>query len=203
MSNLKPPESPSSLPDRSAQYLFYLVATLWGLGLTCTLMRAVSPFLMVLPALLGAWVWHRRSLAQQSQQALLQSVFYQLLQTGQGRITLLELAMAAQVSAVIARSFLDLKVQEFAAQFDVSEAGEIVYIFAVPQSTAMIAPTVEPQTLPRSLTQAELARRLGVSASTLSRKKLSPDLTDWSRDRDPDGLSWAYLIQAQRFLSLD
>jgi DNA-binding transcriptional regulator YiaG len=214
MPNLKLPDPQSNRPDRSAQYAFYIIATIWGLGLTCTLLRALSPFVWVLPALVGAWVWQRRSLAQQTQQAHLQSVFYQLLQAGRGKITLLELAMAAQVSALVARSFLDLKAQEFAAQFDVSEAGEIIYMFAVQshEFTPSLAPLIETQTqevqkgaqkIQRSLTQAELARRLGVSASTLSRKKLSPDLTEWSRDRDPEGVSWAYLIQAQRFLSLD
>lgn len=42
------------------------------------------------------------------------------------------------------------------------------------------------------LTGVKLARRLGVSASTLSRFKERTNFSDWSRDLDPDGIAWSY-----------
>ncbi|NEQ23592.1 MAG: winged helix-turn-helix domain-containing protein [Microcoleus sp. SIO2G3] len=38
----------------------------------------------------------------------------------------------------------------------------------------------------------ELARRLGVSYSTVQRRKLREDFAQWSRNLDPDRLSWTY-----------
>ncbi len=38
----------------------------------------------------------------------------------------------------------------------------------------------------------KLARRLGVSSSTISRYKLRPNFKEWSQDLDPDGIAWIY-----------
>lgn len=38
----------------------------------------------------------------------------------------------------------------------------------------------------------ELARRLGVNNSTISRRKDRPDFTAWAQDLDPDGVAWQY-----------
>lgn len=38
----------------------------------------------------------------------------------------------------------------------------------------------------------KLARRLGISNSTLSRHKLRPNFSEWSQDLDPDGIAWVY-----------
>lgn len=37
-----------------------------------------------------------------------------------------------------------------------------------------------------------LAQRLGVSYSTISRRRSQEDFTEWSRSRDPDGVGWIY-----------
>jgi len=42
------------------------------------------------------------------------------------------------------------------------------------------------------LTGVKLARRLGVSTSTLSRFKGRANFSDWSRELDPDGIAWSY-----------
>jgi hypothetical protein len=44
----------------------------------------------------------------------------------------------------------------------------------------------------KSLSGRELAQRLGVNNSTISRKKDRDDFPEWSQDLDPDGIAWSY-----------
>lgn len=43
-----------------------------------------------------------------------------------------------------------------------------------------------------SVSSRELAERLGVSKSTISRRRLEADFAEWSASQDPDGIAWAY-----------
>lgn len=66
---------------------------------------------------------------------------------------------------------------------------------------------VEPQrnhtvTVPQSLIQAELAKRLNVYSSTVYKRRDDPDFSDWSRGRDPDGIAWKYLSETKEFTPL-
>ena len=49
------------------------------------------------------------------------------------------------------------------------------------------------------LTQAQLADRLGVDASTLTRQKGKNGFPDWSRSKDPDSVAWRYNSKSKRF----
>jgi hypothetical protein len=40
--------------------------------------------------------------------------------------------------------------------------------------------------------QSELAKRLDVHSSTIYKRRGEPSFTDWTRNRDPDGLAWGY-----------
>lgn len=51
------------------------------------------------------------------------------------------------------------------------------------------------------LTQAELAKRLKVDSGTLSKNRSKTSFTDWSRDKDPEGLAWSYLPELKRYTS--
>lgn len=44
----------------------------------------------------------------------------------------------------------------------------------------------------KSLSGVKLARRLGVSTSTLKRYRERPNFREWSQDLDPDGIAWLY-----------
>ncbi|MBD2461133.1 hypothetical protein H6G89_08765 [Oscillatoria sp. FACHB-1407] len=44
----------------------------------------------------------------------------------------------------------------------------------------------------KPVTGSELARRLGVNSSTISRRKERADFPAWSQDLDPDGIAWVY-----------
>jgi hypothetical protein len=41
-----------------------------------------------------------------------------------------------------------------------------------------------------SMTQAALAKRLGVNTSTISRMQSKPNFTEWSQQKDPEGIAW-------------
>ncbi|MGI0494353.1 hypothetical protein ACN4EG_21425 [Alkalinema pantanalense CENA528] len=59
----------------------------------------------------------------------IRDTFFQLLKAKKGRITLVEFARAAELEPVIARQYLDRWARECNADFDVTEAGEIQYVF--------------------------------------------------------------------------
>jgi hypothetical protein len=51
--------------------------------------------------------------------------------------------------------------------------------------------------------QSELAKRLDVHSSTIYKRRSEPDFTDWTRNRDPDGLAWAYAEDSKEYYRLD
>ena len=53
------------------------------------------------------------------------------------------------------------------------------------------------------LIQAQLARRLSVSSSTLSYRKLKPNFSQWVSEKDPDGIAWRYSPQTRKFYPED
>lgn len=54
---------------------------------------------------------------------------------------------------------------------------------------------------PEPLIQAQLARRLGVSSSTIGVRKLKSDFTAWSSQKDPAGLAWRYCEEERLFVA--
>jgi hypothetical protein len=49
------------------------------------------------------------------------------------------------------------------------------------------------------LIQADLAKRLDTTSSTIARRKTEPDFTEWSQTKDPDGLGWCYDADSKMF----
>ncbi len=62
--------------------------------------------------------------------------FFQLLQTHQGRMSVMDFAMATRLEPAIARRHLDGWAREFSAHFEVTDHGDIYYIFT-PQQMAL------------------------------------------------------------------
>lgn len=219
-------KAPSTDVSGLIRSLMFVGAALGAIGLVLTLICQLLPvFQIALPLAVVWWFWQQHRRLQTRQQNRLHDVFYSLLQAQHGRITLLDFAMTASIPAIAARHYLDHRAKEFAARFEVTEQGDVVYVFSSLQwerSTSALKPTALKPTplkpiplrrtdkaithesadstmLPASLTQAELAKRLGVAAKTISRKKHSPLLQDWTQTRDPDGVAWSYAAQSQRF----
>lgn len=89
------------------------------------------------PTALGSWcLWSLYQQNQREQQARekqerdrLQATFYQLIEANSGRITVLKFAKETQLSGEAAKAYLDDKAQEFNANFEVSEQGDMAYRF--------------------------------------------------------------------------
>jgi len=79
-----------------------------------------------------AWSLHRQGRKEVQQQ--LQSIFYQLLKLGHGKITVMQFASETQLTAGVAKQYLDEKATEFNATFNVNEDGEIYYCFPTGES---------------------------------------------------------------------
>ena len=63
----------------------------------------------------------------------------------------------------------------------------------------------ESQLATKALNQAELAKRLDVNSSTVGRNKGKPeaDFAMWSQSKDPEGVAWKYLAEANEFVALE
>jgi len=174
--------------------------------------------------------WALKLYQQQEKNKLahLDAVFYRLIQENQGRVTALDLAMNAKLPGEKTQHYLDERAKEFAADFEVTEQGGILYYFqtAKPLDTTEIitqqiavkqlekklekAPEKSPELFPIdptkaaanpkiSFTQTELSRRFKVHANTISKWKAKPDFVEWSRQKDPEAIAWEYSTENKRF----
>ncbi len=67
-------------------------------------------------------------------------------------------------------------------------------------------PIVNPFPTDRSVVkiiQSELAKRLDVHSSTIYKRRSEPDFIDWTRNRDPQGLAWAYAEDTKEYYRVD
>jgi hypothetical protein len=55
----------------------------------------------------------------------------------------------------------------------------------------------------KPLIQAELAKRLDVSASAIFKHRDEPDFHEWTMGRDPDGIGWAYSPKTKEFYPVE
>jgi hypothetical protein len=53
--------------------------------------------------------------------------------------------------------------------------------------------------LPSELTEAELAKRLDISKTTLSRNRNKPNFSEWTQARDPEALAWEYDAESKLY----
>jgi hypothetical protein len=102
--------------------------------------KALQGFIFGVPcSVLGGWMalslyrqskQEKKALQQQTDQRL-QSLFYQMVQENNGRITLLRFAIQSQLPPNTAKDYLDYKAKEFNANFKISEEGSVSYHFEV------------------------------------------------------------------------
>jgi hypothetical protein len=69
-----------------------------------------------------------------------------------------------------------------------------------PQNPTADLPTDRPIV---KILQSELAKRLDVHSSTIYKRRSEPDFTDWTRNRDPEGLAWAYAQASKEYYRVD
>lgn len=56
--------------------------------------------------------------------------------------------------------------------------------------------------LAQSLIQADLAKRLDTTSSTIARRKSDPEFQLWSQSKDPEGIAWQYLEKEKVFVPI-
>ncbi|TVQ09365.1 MAG: hypothetical protein EA368_09610 [Leptolyngbya sp. DLM2.Bin27] len=163
-------------------------------GLAVLLVWLLLPWLVV-GGLAGAafWGWQRRRAHEQT----LHQIFYAQIAAQQGRISVLDFAIAAQIPGGEARQFLDQRAKDFWGDFEPTAAGDVLYTFrsrsqtAVdPQAAALVRD--RPLAIALCLTAADLAQRLGCSEAELMLYRTRATFSGWSRQRDPDGCGWRY-----------
>jgi len=76
----------------------------------------------------GGYGWRRQRQFQQR----LYTCFYDCLQRHQGQISVLDFAIAAQITGPQAREFLDARAKDFFADFEPMTSGDILYSFRPP-----------------------------------------------------------------------
>ena len=54
-----------------------------------------------------------------------------------------------------------------------------------------------------SLIQADLAKRLDINTSTLTRRRSDEDFSQWSQSKDPEGIGWKYLAENKIFVPVE
>jgi len=102
------------------------ILTSHATGIALTFLAIALVFFGLAPASLGAWLLHAS--ARLKRQAIRER-FFQVLQVSQGRVSVMAFAAATRLEPAIARQHLDAWAKEFSATFDVSEEGNIYYIF--------------------------------------------------------------------------
>ncbi|MFQ4136089.1 hypothetical protein PGN35_007185 [Nodosilinea sp. PGN35] len=187
------PQRPFHSPGAGLEYRLLMALIMASAALvTVLLIQLLLPWLVV--AALGAgavWFWRR----QRARDRVLHQVFYAQVAAHQGRISVLDFAIAAQITGREARRFLDQRAQDFWGDFEPTAAGDVLYTFRSPGTLA--AETAIPQVI--SLTAADLARRLGCTTAELTQPAVALNLLAWSRDRDPDGCGWRYDAAGDRY----
>jgi hypothetical protein len=61
-------------------------------------------------------------------------------------------------------------------------------------------PAPSPTTI---IIQSELAKRLDVHSSTVYKRRSEPNFTDWTRNRDPEGIGWGYAEATKEYYRVD
>jgi hypothetical protein len=88
---------------------------------------------------------------------------------------------------------------------DAVETVEEVHVEEEPKTTSpqQKQRTFAEQLLFGSLIQSELAKRLNVYSSTVFKRRGDADFSEWTKSRDPDGVSWRYDRRTREFFPVE
>lgn len=96
-----------------------------------TLLTVLLIFFGLTPSAIGGVLLYVSSKANRH---ALRDRFFQLIRLNQGRVSLLDYSRATRLEPAIARRHLDLWAREYDANFEVSDAGDIYYVFSIEPS---------------------------------------------------------------------
>lgn len=95
-------------------------------GILLTFLLTLFAFFGLTPLALGGLLMYSSLKAEHH---AIRDRFFYLLQANQGRLSVLDFAVATRLEPAIARRHMDAWAKEFAAEFEVTETGEIYYLF--------------------------------------------------------------------------
>jgi hypothetical protein len=84
--------------------------------------------------------------------------------------------------------------QALRTAFNAEHAEENQEVVTQPESSSAAEPEL--------ISQADLAKRLDVHASTIYKRRSDVSFGEWTRNRDPEGLAWAYSRESKEFYRL-
>ncbi|MDX2239724.1 MAG: hypothetical protein NW224_03470 [Leptolyngbyaceae cyanobacterium bins.302] len=125
--------------------ILFGIAAIHPGSILLTMLLTVLIFFGLAPAALGGLMLYTSFKADQY---AIRDRFFQLLQANQGRLSLLDFAAATRLEPAIARRYLDGWAKEFFASFEVSDDGDIDYIFT---NRAIVLPESQWQTFKQSM----------------------------------------------------
>ncbi len=70
------------------------------------------------------------------------------------------------------------------------------------EQASVIAPEINNASGHEIISQADLAKRLDVHASTIYKRRADVSFSEWTRNRDPEGVAWGYSRDAKEFYRL-
>lgn len=103
------------------------ITTTHASGFALTMSSILLVFFGLAPASLGSWLLYTSAKVERQ---VMRDRFFQLLQAHQGKVSLVDFAAATQLDPAVARRYLDRWAKECLADFEVSEGGDIYYVFA-------------------------------------------------------------------------
>jgi hypothetical protein len=68
---------------------------------------------------------------------------------------------------------------------------------------SLAAPEISNELGHEIISQADLAKRLDVHASTIYKRRADVSFSEWTRNRDPEGVAWGYSRDSKEFYRLD
>ncbi|MCC5898280.1 MAG: hypothetical protein EA395_08950 [Phormidium sp. GEM2.Bin31] len=114
--------------DAEGTLLENVLAFLFCLGFTAGFAK-LGQWLMQHPPLLGGNRQKSIKAKASTEAERLQKVFYEVVQSNQGSITVMQFAIASGLSGEAAKTYLDQQAKQFEATFHVSDNGTIYYQF--------------------------------------------------------------------------
>ncbi|NJO10452.1 MAG: hypothetical protein HC873_13205 [Leptolyngbyaceae cyanobacterium SL_1_1] len=168
-------------PENRFLYSLGLLALLF---LAFLMIQALLPWLLALAlGIATSLAWKQRRSQTRTEESQLNKIFYDLLRQHEGRISVLDFAMTANLNPQDAKAYLNIRAKEFSALFEPTDYGDVLYRFysltipappssqpEQPQTTTMLEPD-----LSLALSPAALARRLDLSVEIIHRRKQTPD----------------------------
>ncbi|MFO8040278.1 MAG: hypothetical protein R6U67_12610 [Sodalinema sp.] len=114
--------------DAEETFLVRFFVFLFCLGFTAGFAK-LGQWLMQHPPLFGAKRQKSIQAEASTEAERLQKVFYEVVQTNQGSVTVMQFAIASGLSGDAAKTYLDEQAEQFEATFQVSDTGTIYYQF--------------------------------------------------------------------------